>query len=78
MPYDERDEETQRFEASYDEAAFLAAIRDLDMPTTPDVAREVGCDRNTAYYRLNRLEDADRIESQEVGGALVWSVQERD
>jgi len=58
----------------YSDASFLAAVRELDTPTTTRVADRVGCSRSSAHKRLSDLEEDDRVEKEDVGGVLVWSV----
>ena len=72
----ERDESSGKFSENYATETFLDVIRAHELPTTGDVADAVGCNRRTAYVRLNKLQDADKVSSQEVGNALVWSVAE--
>lgn len=57
---------------AYPDVDFLDAIREQDTPTTGDVAEGVGCSRTTAHKRLTTLEDDGKVESKEVGAALVW------
>lgn len=63
-----------RYGTEYDDGAFLAAIRDLEHPTTTAVADAVGCDRRTAYGRLQQLEAEGRAASTKAGTVLLWSV----
>jgi len=58
----------------YPDEAFRDVVAKLDLPTTGDVARAVGCERTTAYDRLKRLENDRVLESRRVGNALVWSI----
>lgn len=73
-----RDSDDGTYEPEYSDDSFLKAIREQSLPTTTDVADTVGCDRSTAHYRLGKLADADRVESEQVGNAKVWSVIEID
>jgi hypothetical protein len=34
----------------------------------------VGCDRRTAYLKLQHLEEEGTIESRKVGNALLWEL----
>jgi hypothetical protein len=73
MVNDERDEDTGKFEEKYDDDDFVAAIRDFDGAAgTADVADAVGCPHSTAYHRLDRLRDDGRIDSRQVGNAVLW------
>jgi len=71
----ERDEDTGRFGHHYPDEAFLAAVRERDLPTTTEVADDVGCDRRTAYVRLTELKDGGVVRSRKVGTALVWMLE---
>jgi len=75
VPYDERDE-NDHFVPKYPEADFLTAVRESDDPTTGDVAREVGVERNVAYYRLGKLEEQGKVTSRKIGNANVWQLAE--
>ena len=65
-----------RFEATFEPEEFLDAVRDLELPTTADVADAVGCAHRTALHHLNSLEDSDALDSRLVGRAKVWSIAE--
>jgi hypothetical protein len=58
----------------YSDSQFLDAVRSHDMPTTPQVARAVGCTQQGAYYRLMKLCDEGRVTSRKVGNSRVWSI----
>jgi len=64
-----------QFGSEFDDEQFVAAVEELASPTSGDVARSVGCSRATARRRLKQLKNERRVESQEVGGYRVWSVQ---
>ena len=70
----ERDEETGKYTEEYPVAAFLSAIRELDGAGTGEIAAQVGCDRRTAYVKLNALEDSGQVSSRKVGQTLFWTV----
>ena len=72
--YDERFLE-QQYDEQYPDEMFLAAIKSCSVPSTGNVADEIGCNRTTALRRLDKLEESGAIEvSGEVGRARVWSV----
>ncbi|WP_161973244.1 winged helix-turn-helix domain-containing protein [Halostella litorea] len=79
-PYDERDEDTQQFTSTYPDSAFFDAISDCrsqdQLATTVAIAERVGCTRQSAYYRLSKLEDAGKVESRDAGGSRVWRLVE--
>jgi predicted transcriptional regulator of viral defense system len=79
MPGDtpERDDDGQ-FTARVPDEEILDAVRDLEPTGTVDVGEAVGLRRQNAGYRLRRLEEAGRLDSVKIGGALVWSVPDGD
>ena len=77
MVNDERDEDTGKFEEKWADEDFVDAIRDFDGAAgTADVADAVGCPHSTAYHRLGRLRDDGRINSRQVGNAVLWVVND--
>lgn len=67
------------FETQYPVSDFLDAIEELGgLAGTSDVAEEVGCARDTAYKKLKKLQEEERVSSRKVGGALVWEVVDDD
>lgn len=72
----DRDEETGQFTIEFTDQEFIEAIQDLDKSaSTSEVANKLGCDRRTAYLRLKKLEDGDRISSRKVGNSLLWTIE---
>lgn len=78
MPYDDRDKDTGKFNPTFTESDFIEAIKSIDIASTHDVKDEVGCAYRTSYERLKSLEEDGRIESQDIGHTLVWSVAETE
>ena len=72
----ERDEKTGKYTEEYPVTAFIDAIRELDGGGTGEIATQVGCDRRTAYVKLNALEDSGQVSSRKVGQTLFWTVAE--
>ena len=72
----DRDDEG-RFSASVSDEAVLDAVATAAPVGTSDVAEELGLTRQAADYRLRRLREAGRVEADTIGGALAWSVSER-
>lgn len=71
----ERDAGTGRYVAEYPVEEFVAAIRELGRDaSTKAIADEVGCQYDTAYKKLTRLEDAGRVESRKIASARLWEV----
>lgn len=75
MPGADRNDEG-KYSDTYDDSDFLNAVRQLGGAGTTDVANEIGCDRRTAYVRLNELEDNGEVTSKKIGKALYWEVNE--
>lgn len=76
-PMPERDEETGRYTGEYSREDFLDAIEsEGGMAGTGDVADAVGCAHDTAYKRLQALEENGVIASRKVGNTLLWSLVE--
>lgn len=79
VPGEDRDDESGRFETSYSDDDFRAAVETLGPGVgTADIADMVGCGRDTAYRRLRGLEDDGEVESRKVGMARLWSLPDAD
>jgi hypothetical protein len=73
MPGAERDDQTGQFATTYPDSAAVDAIADAGgAATTQEVADALGCNRETAYKKLVRLEDSSRVGSRKVGNARLW------
>lgn len=71
----DRDEETGKYTGKYSIKDFLDAIRDEGgMAGTGDVADQVGCAHDTAYKRLQNMEEQGLVSSRKVGNTLLWSI----
>ncbi len=70
----DRDENTGRYSEEYPPEEFLEALENLGATGTTDISNHVGCDRRTAYLKLQTLEEEGEIESQKVGNALLWDL----
>ena len=70
----DRDENSGRFTEKYPREDFLHALEKLSAAGTADISNYVGCDRRTAYLKLQVLEEEGKIESQKVGNALLWKL----
>lgn len=73
----ERDEESGEFIQKYPQEEFLQALEELDSAGTTDVSEHVGCDRRTAYLKLQSLEEEGKVTSQKVGNALLWKLEKQ-
>jgi response regulator of citrate/malate metabolism len=69
---DQTRRETGQFGSGFDDDDFVTVVERLELPTSGDVADEVGCSRSTARRRLKQLEEDREIESKAVGGYRVW------
>ncbi|EMA29082.1 MULTISPECIES: helix-turn-helix domain-containing protein [Halobacteriales] len=69
-----RDENSGRFSEEYPRDDFLRVLEELGAVGTTDVAEHVGCDRRTAYLKLQSLEEEGDVESRKVGNALLWEL----
>ncbi len=72
----ERNEDDGKFTEEYPLEDFLNALDELGPSGTTDVSDYVGCDRRTAYLKLQALDDDDKISSRKVGNALLWELDE--
>ena len=70
----DRDENSGRFTEEYPREDFLQALEELAAAGTTDISNHVGCDRRTAYLKLQTLEEEGKVESRKVGSALLWEL----
>ena len=70
----DRDEDTGKYTEKYPLEEVLAALEEIGPAGTTDVAEKVGCDRRTAYLKLQELEERNEITSRKVGNALLWQI----
>jgi Mn-dependent DtxR family transcriptional regulator len=69
----DRDDETGRYTGEYSTEDFFEAIRsEGGMAGTGDIAKKVGCAHDTAYKRLQRMEEDGLVSSRKVGNTLLW------
>jgi len=59
-----------------EDSEVLDAVRDSEPAATKEVAEALGIVRQSADYRLRRLEEDGRVRSKMVGNSLVWMVAE--
>lgn len=68
-----RDEHSGQYAEAYPEAAFIDAIREAGgMAGTQEVANAVGCVYDTAYKKLRKLEENEKVSSRKVANARLW------
>lgn len=58
------------------ESEYIAAVRDLEPAGTSEVAERVGVERQSADYRLRKLEEAGKVRSKKIGNTLAWLLGE--
>ena len=72
----ERDEQTGQYTGEYPDEEFIDTIQESEqMLGTGEIADAVACAHDTAYKRLQKLEDEGVIGSQKVGNTLVWFIK---
>jgi len=72
-----RDEKTGRYTGQYSTDDFLNAIdTEGGMAGTGEIADQVGCAHDTAYKRLQEIEEAGLVSSRKVGNTLLWESTE--
>lgn len=68
-----RDEHSGKYAEAYPEEAFIDAIREAGgMAGTQEVANAVGCVYDTAYKKLRKLEENEKVSSRKVANARLW------
>ena len=73
----ERDDRTGRYTTKYPLSDFVEVLADADeMPTTQEIADEVGCSYDLAYRRLRELEDDGKAAHRDVGRSFIWRLVE--
>lgn len=74
-----RDEDTGQYTGQYSTRDFLDAIStEGGMAGTGEIADLVGCAHDTAYKRLQALENEGLVTSQKVGNTLLWVIRENE
>lgn len=51
---------------------YLDAVREREPAGTAEVADVVGVARQSADYRLRRLEEGGEVRSKKIGNSLAW------
>ena len=65
-------EKTGKISQKYTDKEYINAVRENEPAGTSEVAEFVGVKRQSADYRLRKLEDEGRVRSKMVGNSLVW------
>lgn len=72
---DERErDDGGRFEPEHTDREVLEAVRKHEPAGTSEVATELGIERQSADYRLRKLEEAGKVSNKKIGRTLAWSV----
>jgi len=61
-----------RFTAEHSDEDVLKAVRAHEPAGTSEVADELGIARQSADYRLRRLEEDGRVKKKKIAASLVW------
>lgn len=74
---DERERnERGRFEPEKTDREVLEAVRKHQPAGTAEVAEELSIERQSADYRLRKLEKQAKVRSKKIGRTLAWFVEE--
>jgi len=57
---------------------YIDAVRDHEPAGTSDIAGAVGVARQSADYRLRKLEEDGLVKSDMIGNSLVWTLSEEE
>lgn len=74
MEDDRERNERGRYQPEHSDKEVIAAVRTHEPAGTSEIAKELGIARQSADYRLRRLEESGRVTVKKVGGALIWSL----
>ncbi len=69
-------EKTGEISQKHSDEEYLDAVREHEPAGTSEAAEAVGVERQSADYRLRKLEEEKRVKSKMVGNSLVWMVAE--
>lgn len=71
-----------RFVSKYDDESLVAALADAapEPLTAPELTERVDMPRTSVHYRLDKLEDDDRVETKKTGarGRVYWLPESDD
>lgn len=62
----------------HSESEYLEAVRTLEPAATSEIAERVGVARQSADYRLRKLEADGKVRSKKIGTALAWMLADDD
>jgi DNA-binding transcriptional ArsR family regulator len=61
-------------EERHSDEEYLDAVREHEPAATSEIAEVVGVARQSADYRLRKLEDERKVTSKTIGNSLAWSL----
>lgn len=61
-------------EDRHSDEEYLDAVREQEPAATSEIAEVVGVARQSADYRLRKLEDERKVTSKTIGNSLSWSL----
>jgi len=70
----DRDVDSGEYVQEYGDSEFIEAIEASQLPSTNQIAEEVGCSYTLAYQRLTKLADEEKIYRVEVGNSFAWKL----
>lgn len=70
-----RDDETGRYTDEYAIDDFLEAIKSQEgVAGTGEIAKRVGCAHDTAYKRLQKMEQDGLVSARKIGNTILWAI----
>lgn len=75
MTEDRKRNNRGRFEPKKTDKEVIEAVRKHQPAGTAEVAKELNIERQSADYRLRKLEKQGRVNSKKIGRSLAWSVE---
>jgi predicted transcriptional regulator len=67
---------SEQVEERHSDDEYLDAVREHEPAAPSEIAEIVGVARQSAYYRLRKLEDKQKVASKKIGNSLAWSLGE--
>ena len=61
-------------EERHSDEEYIDAVREHEPAATSEIAEVVGVARQSADYRLRKLEDEGNVTSKTIGNSLAWSL----
>lgn len=58
----------------HDEEEYIQAVEENQPAGTEEIAESVGVARQSAVYRLDKLEEEDKVSRKKIGSTLVWTI----